>query len=165
MKNEKYKLNIELVPQSAWGLNLRKLLNKKGWDILRKRVYSHYGYKCCITGERGEKHPVECHEVWEWNKETKTYYVVKLEALHPSVHLVKHFGLAQKIGKDKEAKELLQKVNGFSKEQVEKYIMNCFLEWNNNNKIEWKLDLEKTTKFLKENWDFNMMLYLSKELK
>lgn len=57
-------LQIELVPSTAFGENLRKLLTKTEWDKVRKAVYKRAGYKCEICGGKGEKHPVEAHEEW-----------------------------------------------------------------------------------------------------
>jgi hypothetical protein len=59
MKKE-LKLTIELIPESAWGENLRKYLRKEIWEKIRKEVFRKANYKCSICGKRGKLH---CHEV------------------------------------------------------------------------------------------------------
>lgn len=61
------KLTIELVPATSWGNNLRSRLPKKSWNAIRKRVYKEADFKCEICGGVGKRHPVECHEVWEYD--------------------------------------------------------------------------------------------------
>lgn len=60
------KLNIELIPRQSWGKNCRTILKKSDWDKLRIHIYEQNDYKCQICGDVGEKHPVECHEVWRY---------------------------------------------------------------------------------------------------
>lgn len=48
-------LQIELVPKTAFGENLRKLLTQNEWDKIRKAVYQRANYKCEICGEQGNK--------------------------------------------------------------------------------------------------------------
>jgi hypothetical protein len=61
-----YKLSIELVPQTCWFSNVRDHVDQKTWDILRKDTYKKANYKCEICGGVGSKHPVECHEIWDY---------------------------------------------------------------------------------------------------
>ena len=68
------KLTIELVPSTSWGNNLRSEANlsKDRWDTLRRQSYRKAGYRCEICSEKGPTHPVECHEIWHYDDETKT---------------------------------------------------------------------------------------------
>ena len=61
------KLTIELVPKTAWFSNLRSILARAAWDKLRKESYKNAAHKCEICGGYGKKHPVECHEIWEYD--------------------------------------------------------------------------------------------------
>ena len=44
------KLKIDLVPDGCWYSNLRSVLPKEAWDILRKMVYKRADGKCDICG-------------------------------------------------------------------------------------------------------------------
>ncbi len=67
MKNHNHKLSVELVPSSSWANNVRSLVSKKEWDSIRKKSYQDANYRCEICHGVGRKHPVECHEIWEYN--------------------------------------------------------------------------------------------------
>lgn len=84
-------LTIELVPSSAWGQNLRAVLTKRDWDVVRKWCYSQHSRKCELCGGVGDRHPVECHERWAWDEETLTQYLSGVMCLCPACHEVKHW--------------------------------------------------------------------------
>jgi len=60
-------LTVELVPSSSWFSNVRSNVSKKTWDFLRKSTYKKANHRCEICGGRGDKWPVECHEVWDYD--------------------------------------------------------------------------------------------------
>ncbi|HEY9705549.1 MAG TPA: HNH endonuclease [Allocoleopsis sp.] len=135
------KLNIELVPSTSWFSNLRSLLTTEEWDKVRKGCYKHAGYKCEICGGVGPKHPVECHETWEYDEAKGIQKLVGLISLCPSCHEVKHIGLAGINGRRDEAVKHFCAVNGCSKEEAEKYISECFEIWNRRSQQDWTLDV------------------------
>ena len=137
----KGKLTIELVPQGQWGSNLRSELPKKDWDRLRKSVYKAANYRCEICGGKGPKWPVECHERWKYDEDTKVQSLVGLIALCPSCHEVKHIGRAGVMGRAAQALEHLMKVNGWDLEQATEYVDDCFSTWARRSKEDWKLDI------------------------
>jgi len=54
-----------MVPQTLWGKNLRALLPKEQWDIVRRHAYAATGNRCRVCGGRGPQWPVEADEAWE----------------------------------------------------------------------------------------------------
>ncbi len=134
-------LTVELVPSTCWFSNLRSELNSKDWDIVRKRTYKQANYVCEVCGGRGPKWPVECHEIWQYDDENHIQKLVGLIGLCPSCHEVKHIGLAGIRGRRANAKQHLAKVNGWTEEQVEKYIKWAFKIWKDRSQYEWALDL------------------------
>lgn len=88
------KLTIELVPASQWEDNLRSRLTKRQWDNLRAACYQKAGHVCEVCGGRGPKHPVECHEIWDYNDQARIQRLTGLVALCPDCHKVKHIGFA-----------------------------------------------------------------------
>ena len=61
------KLNFELVPDSCWYSNLRSILSKEQWDVVRKEAYSRADGKCMICGAPSFR--LEAHEQWEYDEE------------------------------------------------------------------------------------------------
>ncbi len=133
------KLTIELVPQSAFFKNVRSEVSKDQWDIIRRKVYRKTGYRCEICGGKGEQHPVECHEVWEYKKGIQK--LIGFTALCPKCHQVKHFGLSQMRGLEDECIEHLMKVNNLSKSDAISYIRKCIKIWEKRSSKEWELDI------------------------
>jgi hypothetical protein len=133
------KLEIELIPSSSFFSNVRSEVTQEKWDELRKDCYKKAFYKCEICGGKGNKWPVECHEVWEYKWPVQK--LIRLIALCPDCHMVKHFGLATLKGNRKRALNHLMKVNQWSENQAEKHITKAFKEWEKRSQKEWALDL------------------------
>lgn len=138
---KKNKLTIELVPSTCWFSNVRSEVSQKEWDYLRKLSYKKAKNKCEICKGIGEKHPVECHEVWDYNDEEKIQKLKSLIALCPKCHQVKHPGLAEKLGKSNEVIEQLMLVNKISKKESLSIIKKSFSIFHDRSKYQWKLDL------------------------
>ena len=135
------KLTVELVPEGQWGANLRQVLSKKDWDILRKKTYQEAGYVCEVCSGVGPKWPVECHEVWHYDDQTKVQRLDGLVALCPPCHQVKHIGRSFAVGRGAEALHHLMEVNGWRLNQAEKYIQSVFEIWKERSQHEWVLDV------------------------
>lgn len=61
------RLTVELVPRTSWYSNVRSNVLPGVWDRLRRPVFGRARSRCEICGGRGPAHPVECHEVWEYD--------------------------------------------------------------------------------------------------
>jgi hypothetical protein len=140
-------LTIELVPKSSWYRNVRSNVSKAEWERLKKLTFSRARHRCEMCGGRGSKWPVECHEVFAYDDEHKIQKLVRLVALCPSCHEVKHIGLAGIRGNRQRAVAHLAKVNGWSKEDAELYTEACFEMWHRRSCHEWKLDLSYLKRF------------------
>jgi hypothetical protein len=135
------KLTIELVPETSWYNNLRSILSKSSWDRLRWASYKKANNLCEICGGRGPKHPVECHEIWEYDNEKHIQKLSGMIALCPACHEVKHFGLARIKGREYFAKEHLMEINKWCQEDAEQYIEYAFETWQKRSRYLWKIDL------------------------
>lgn len=107
MKN--LKLTIDLVPETAWGENLRKLLRASDWDILRHTAYEKTNHKCSICETPSDN--LEAHEVWNYDISFKTQTLTDIIALCKSCHFVKHIRQAKRIGAEKHAQSHFLKIN------------------------------------------------------
>jgi hypothetical protein len=136
------RLTVELVPKTSWYNNVRALVDEPTWGRIRRRVYREAGYRCEICGGKGPEHPVECHEVWRYNDRTRVQLLVRMIALCPACHEVKHLGLANVQGKGAYARGHLVRVNGWTLEQADAYITEAFGVWAQRSGGPWTLDLE-----------------------
>jgi len=135
------RLGLDLVPQSSFFQNLRSELRPRDWDILRRAAYQAAGNVCEICGGRGRRHPVEAHEVWDYDAAGAVQRLAGIIALCPDCHMVKHFGLAQLRGQENKARKHLAKINGWTKQEVDNHIHESFIEWHERSATVWELDL------------------------
>lgn len=133
-------LTVELVPSTCWFSNVRDHVSKSIWDKLRKATYRQSNYKCEICGDRGSKHPVECHEVWHYADDKYIQTLKGLIALCPNCHRVKHIGLAKLQGYGEQAETHLSKVNGWSQSQTDTYLEKVWDIWQERSCHVWNLD-------------------------
>jgi len=85
---------------------------------MRRQVYQAAGWRCELCGGRGPEHLVECHEKWAYDDTTGVQQLVRLLALCPACHEVKHLGLARVNGRERQALTHLARVNGWLWEQA-----------------------------------------------
>jgi len=137
----KKQLTIELVPKTAWFSNVRSMVSRNDWDVLRKEAYRKAEYKCEICGGVGKHHPVECHEIWQYDDVNHIQKLMSLIVLCPACHEVKHIGLANTRNRGGIAGEHLSEVNGWSKQKTNKYIHKQFTTWKKRSDFEWEIDL------------------------
>lgn len=142
------KLTIELIPKSSFFKNVRSEVSRSEWDTIRKNVYKQADYKCEVCHGKGNKWPIECHEIFSYDADEKIQKLERLIALCPSCHQVKHIGLARVKGNYEKALDHFCRINETEKKEAEAYVDECFKVWQNRNCIQWKLDLTNLQKYL-----------------
>jgi len=135
------KLSIELVPSTAWGANVRAVLTPSAWDIIRREVYQAANHRCEICGGVGKAHPLEAHEVWEYNDQLHVQRLVRMIGLCPACHSVKHFGLAMIRGQTMKALNHLAHVNGWTLSKAQAYVKQSFKTHEERSRHVWLLDI------------------------
>jgi len=139
------KLTIDMIPRTSWWDNARSNLPSGEWDRLRKATYKDAGGKCEICGQTGKEQgfrwPLECHEVWEYNSGVQK--LVRLIALCPRCHHVKHFGRTEMIGgwEVKMAFKHLMTVNGWTESKAEAHLRSAAELWSERSSHEWQIDI------------------------
>jgi Domain of unknown function (DUF5710) len=139
--HRKPRLTIELVPKSCWYSNVRSEVTPQSWEILKKRTFKAANYRCEICGGRGNQHPVECHEVWDYDDTRHIQKLARLIALCPACHECKHIGFANVRGRGDIAAAHLASVNQWSVAVVGDYIGECFELWERRSQFKWSLDI------------------------
>lgn len=150
MDTEAPKLTVELVPRTCWGRNLYSLADRGTWDRIRRHTYRQADHRCEICGGVGLQHRVECHEVWRYDDMTHTQILVRMIALCPACHEVKHMGRAGNRGRGKNARAHLAEVNGWSNEQVLAHVAEAFATWRRRSELTWRLDLSGLRPYVSE---------------
>lgn len=135
------KLTIELVPQTCWYSNVRSEVSAQIWELLKKRVYQKANYRCEICSGKGDRHPVECHEIWDYDDKQRVQTLTGLTALCPACHECKHIGYATIQGRGDIAATHIAKVNNWSPAQADLYIKKCFEIWQARSLVEWTLNI------------------------
>jgi hypothetical protein len=135
-------LTVELVPKTSWYNNARALVDEVTWDRIRRQVWRQADYRCEVCGGRGPEHPVECHEMWRYDDRTRVQLLVRMIALCPDCHQVKHMGFASVRGKSAQARAHLARVNGWTLAQADACIAEAFRVWAQRSQGPWILDLE-----------------------
>jgi|GEM_PF-432973 len=139
-------ITCDLVPESTWFLNLRSLLPKEQWDRIRKETYKRAGYRCQVCGGRGPKWPVECNEQWQYlpdpaNPQRGIQKLLRLAALCPTCHSIKHAGLANIRGNLKQTLAHMALVNGWDETQCRKHLNEASAFAEERNEKAWSFDL------------------------
>jgi hypothetical protein len=135
------RLFIELVPRTCWLSNVRNHVTEEQWNTIRKHTFRTARYVCQICGGRGDKWPVECHELFAYDDSTCTQKLLSFQALCPCCHRVKHFGMTQVKGLEAEAFTQLCKVNEWTDEQARRHVSEQFALWHQRSEKEWSIDL------------------------
>lgn len=139
------KLEIELIPKSCSFSNVRSLLPKKHWDILRTKSYEKANHVCEVCGDTGKnqgyRHNVECHEIWEYDNKTNTQILRGLISLCPRCHQVKHFGRSSAIGKQAEVFKHMEIVNNWTHKECVTHVAQAMMEYRERSKKKWSINL------------------------
>ncbi|MCD8201017.1 MAG: HNH endonuclease [Clostridia bacterium] len=107
---KEYKLNFELVPDACWGSNLRSLLTRAQWDVVRKDAYKRADGRCMICGKVTDK--LDAHERWSYDEEHMVQKLEDVVAVCKGCHMTIHIGRTQLMGKEYMAVKHFCKVNG-----------------------------------------------------
>lgn len=134
-------LTVELVPKTCWYSNVRSEVDSATWNEMRRQTAKKAENLCEICGGRGPNHPVECHEIWNYDDTQLIQKLDGLIALCPACHEVKHIGLAGANGRADEAAAHLRWVNRWTEAETEIYLDSVWETWEKRSQQRWKLDL------------------------
>lgn len=135
------KLTIELVPFGQWYDNLRSRLKPGQWELLKKACFTYANHRCEICGGVGKKHPVECHEIWDYDDKRLRQTLTGLISLCPSCHRVKHIGNANRMGLLQPTLKHMAKINKWPMHLAEAYFEVELERWEYRSQYSWALDL------------------------
>lgn len=133
-------LKIELLPKTSWGTNLRTKLKKSDWDKIRKAVYEKEKMNCHIC--RCACSSLDAHEIWDFDEKTHTQKLIEIIGICKACHNTIHYGRAQKIGLEKDARDQFIKVNKCSYLDFVRAVEAAKKRYDRLSKIsDWTLDI------------------------
>ena len=134
------KLRIQLVPDSCWCSNLRSILTRQEWDIVRKEAYSRAGHRCSVCDREVSR--LEAHEEWEYDDITHTQRLRDIVALCRSCHSCVHIGRTSLVGDIDKAEKWYQHVNHCTYQEYKRDLALATEEHLRRNQVdEWRLDI------------------------
>ena len=144
IKFDNLKLTIELVPIPCWWSNVRSNLTSTQWDKLRAGVFKLADNRCEICGGIGTKHPVECHEIWEYDDKMNIQTLKKFISICPLCHQTKHIELTHKLfGRESRdrAYKRFQDINELTNLEAKLFYDYFVQQWRQRSSEQWKLDI------------------------
>lgn len=168
-RQQKTKLEVSLIPVSAWGRNVRAVVSESSWYSLRvkfgavKLGYSLATDPVYIAICNGldtsnvappEIKPLVCnccgtivpeslhlHEKWEFDDEHFAQKLVGFMAVCEECHNAIHIGRSNRVGLGDAARKHLREVNGWTVKQLDQHIEDANAQWLNRINHQYQLDL------------------------
>ncbi|MBQ0099231.1 MAG: hypothetical protein KBS91_01625 [Firmicutes bacterium] len=142
------KIKFELVPNGLMGISLKNGLDKGVWDKLRKIALKKCENKCACCGKMLKS--FEAHEVWEYNKKTKTRKLVNIIAVCSNCHKAIHMNRTYVCENYEKIEDHYMKVNNASYAEMKQALKLANEKQKELNDIyDWKLDLSFLEEFIK----------------
>lgn len=140
-----FKLTIELVPANSWYKNLRNAISQTTWNIIRRKAYEQYNYRCGIYKA---SRMVHYHEKWEYDNKKHVQKLIGFIALCLLSHWVKHIslvGIRAQEGK-LSFEQIIQrfiKINNCNRKAFEEHRDDAFKKWQERSKHVRKVEIGK----------------------
>ncbi len=136
------RLDIEPIPTSTWGNNIRNLIGKKEWGKLRKKIIADFRHTCGICCTKSVK--LHCHEIWKFDDKKHIQYLTGFIPLCKMCHAVKHLGYAGiqadrgELNWEKLIRHFMN-VNKCNKNTFEKHQKLAERKWVERSKYAWEV--------------------------
>jgi hypothetical protein len=141
-------LQIEMVPEPIWGMNLRApdALGKYRWGKLRKSIIAERGPACAICTSPDQPHG---HEIWQYEERRR----ISIATLHGveitcrACHQIHHWGLTTRLymqgAIDKQhVKGLIKhfcKINQCKGRDMKQHADEAMVIWQRRSDLRWKV--------------------------
>ena len=142
------KLWIELVPDGCWYSNLRTVLPKKVWDMIRNDAKARAGNKCAICGKENTR--LEAHEKWSYDEKSRVQKLEDVVSVCHDCHSAIHMERTALLGDIERAENHYMKVNKCSYSQMKKDRSEANELHQKRNRIDWIADTSWLKRFLEE---------------
>lgn len=134
---EKRRLSFQLVPYTAWNINLRSMcLN---WKEISRKVREKG--KCKICGKKTDN--LHAHEVWMYDDEHHLQLLSEIIPVCENCHMAIHIGKANVDNETDKALDQYIKVNNLSKAEALRDMDEAFSVWRKRSTFQWILNEEQ----------------------
>jgi 5-methylcytosine-specific restriction endonuclease McrA len=142
-----------MIPHTSFMNNVRKVVTKESWDIIRRETYAKYGHACGTCGATDTV--LECHEIWEFDDVNQIQKLNGLIALCSTCHRVKHFGFALHLADQGQLDiepliKYFMKVNRCRTVTFKRHFDESVKIWEERSKKLWAVDLGECAKYVKQ---------------
>ncbi len=136
------RLTVELVPRTAWGKSLYRMLSACQWCRLRSVVLADADKRCEICGADGR---LWCHEVWTYDDKKHVQRLRGVQALCALCHAAKHRGaVARRImslpGGPEALKRHVLRVNDCDAPTWKRHMAASWRTWQKRSRSTWRTD-------------------------
>ena len=141
-KAQRLKLEIDMIPQTSWGRNLRQVLPPSKWNGIRESLLEKCGYKCMICSSADR---LQCDEVWEYDDRRRIQTLTSIRVLCSLCHHVKHIGLAGILAErgqldfEKVVRHFMA-VNNCDVHTFKEHAVRAVKSWKERSQFNWKID-------------------------
>ena len=139
-------IKIQLIPASAQGLNLRKILKKEEWRHISRVVrFASDGY-CEYCGEQYNPVELHAHEEWKFDKKRRRMRLKDIVGICPLCHEAVHIGRTRAVCGEAEFVKVANHymlVNNCSYEQFGADLEKAYKKCKKRSDVKWKLDVSK----------------------
>ena len=141
----KHKLKIDLIPESSWCKNLRNHIGQTKWNKIGIESCERVKGLCEICGAT-ETRRLDCHEIFEYDEETKIQKLTGFMSLCRKCHQVIHFENTRLRATEGNFElepfiEHFMKVNNCDRKTFDEHRTKALDIWRKRNKVEWSVDL------------------------
>lgn len=141
-KNNRRRLNIELVPHTMHYKNVRAVLSKEAWKTVCTITHREHRLRCCECGATGR---LECHEQWEYSPPGRERRAVmrmtRMLSLCHLCHMGKHIKFAERNGELPAVKRHLMRVYQLNSVQLWWKVCKAVALVRKQSRYEYDLDL------------------------
>lgn len=139
------KLQMELIPETSHYKNLRNDVGPTKWGKIRKTINVRQNGKCAICDDEPKR--LYCHEIWDYDGNTKVQKLVGFMSVCGNCNLCIHFGFARLqaekgLIKIDDIINHFLKVNNCTMSDFEKHKKEEGIKYRDRSEIEWQLDYD-----------------------
>lgn len=153
----KKRIKFSLIPQSAFGHNIRAI-NQTEWDRISLFIRSHSNGICAICGEQVDIERMDAHEVWKWDKKKRKQVLQNIIPICKECHHTIHIGFTIHELGDVAYRKCLGhycKLNQCSEKRALKDLQKANIKQMKRSTIYWKMDISNLDSILNQYTGFS----------
>jgi len=148
------KLTVDMIPSTSVHINIRNHLTPHQWNKLSKHIAEKSNQTCEICKRvKGEGFTrLHCHEVWDFDFDTATQTLIKLQPLCFECHCVKHMGFSygEFLIDESQIIDHFLKVNNVDLDGYLQHFKKAAEVYKQRSEVNWEFDFTNVLEMYKE---------------